>query len=217
MFRGHFLWGTRMQSRAVLCQNLSVTFYPPAISVRFRSSSSGGVALDANAEGTSASFVCGSFTSFSLRIGETPGLVEEARFRTNGCGYMIASAEVLTRWLEGASLADLHGLGEVELSSVIATELGEFPTERQQCASVVFEALRIAMSNYRASRIEEFQGEKALICTCFSVDEETVVTAINENGFTDVNEVSDHCRAGSGCGSCRMLIADLIESAEPTP
>ncbi len=201
----------------LMCQNLPVSFYGRPVNELFISSSNGGVAFDANAQGTSASFVCGSFASFSLRISETPGLVGEARFRTNGCGYMTASAEVLTRWLEGVSLADLHGLSEVELNGVIATELGELPPERQQCATVVFEALRNAMSNYRASRIEEFQGEKALICTCFSVSEETIMTAIAENGLTDVDEVSALCRAGSGCGSCRMLIADLIESAEPTP
>ena len=206
-----------MQSRALLCQNLRVSFYPPAINERFRSPANGGIAADANAAGTSASFVCGSFVAFSLRICESSGLIEEARFQTNSCGYMIAAADVLSTWLRKLPLADLHGLSEIELTSVITAELGELPPARQHCATVVFEALRIAMSDYRTSRLEEFQGEKALICTCFGVAEETVVKAITENHFTDVDEVSDICRAGSGCGSCRMLIAELIESAEQPP
>jgi NifU-like protein len=68
------------------------------------------------------------------------------------------------------------------------------------------------MAEYRRHRIEEFQGEKALICTCFGVSEETIVNVIAENDLTDVDEVSGLCRAGSGCGSCRMLIAELIDS-----
>jgi NifU-like protein len=67
------------------------------------------------------------------------------------------------------------------------------------------------MAAYRARRIEEFQGEKALICTCFGVSEETIIGAIAENGFTEVEQVSKAYRAGSGCGSCRFLIQELID------
>lgn len=128
---------------------------------------------------------------------------------------MVAAAEQMSTWLEKLTLSDLHGLSEIELTRIITAELGEMPPARQDCATVVFEALRIAMSDYRTSRLDEFQGEKALICTCFGVAEETVVRTIAENKLTDVDEVSELCRAGSGCGSCRMLIAELIESAEP--
>ncbi len=202
-----------MQSPASLCQNLSVSFYPLHVSERSRSAENVGVVRDANAVGTAASFDCGCFATFSIRISETDGIIEDARFRSNGCGYMIAAADVMSTWVGKLPLSDLHGLSEIELTSVITAELGELPIARQHCAAVVFEALRIAMSDYRSSRLDEFQGEKALICTCFGVAEETVVKAITENHFTDVDEVSDICRAGSGCGSCRMLIAELIESA----
>jgi len=67
------------------------------------------------------------------------------------------------------------------------------------------------MAAYRERRVEEFQGEKALICTCFGVSEETIVTAISENSLSDVDQVVDLCRAGSGCGSCRMLIQELVD------
>ena len=124
---------------------------------------------------------------------------------------MIAAADAMCDWLHGKTLSDLHGLNDGELMEAIASELGRLPEDRDQCGDVVFQALRNAMAAYRERRIEEFQGERALICTCFGVSEETIVTAIAENGFTEVEQVSRVYRAGSGCGSCRFLIQELID------
>ncbi len=124
---------------------------------------------------------------------------------------MIASADALCDWLAGLELSEMHGLNDDELSDAIYGELGTFPAERTQCAKIVFQALRNAMSEYRARRIEEFQGETALICTCFGVAEQTLIDAIGQNGFTEVEQVSEAFRAGSGCGSCRFLIQELID------
>jgi len=158
--------------------------------------------------------VCGSFVEVSIRIAPDSGLIEAATFRTNGCGYLVAAADVLCGWLAGKQLAELHGLNEQELAESIYAELGSFTTERAQCADLAFGALRGVMSLYRQRRIEEFQGEKALICTCFGVSEESVVAAVVENGFTNIEQVVENCRAGSGCGSCRMLIQEIIDSQE---
>ena len=200
-------------SRTTLWQNRFVTFYPSKVSDRLNATSNAGVASDANAEGTSASFVCGSFVSMSLHIDEEAGLIEEARFRTNGCGFMVSAADVLCGWLSRKTVVDLQGLHDAELMHVVRDDLDTtFPKDRIQCAGIVFEALRSAMATYREHRVEEFQGEKALICTCFGISEETIRAAISENQITDIDEVTEVCRAGSGCGSCRMLIGELIDA-----
>ena len=187
-------------------------FYPSRVNDRFTAPSNAGVASDANAEGTSASFVCGSFASLSLRIDEEAGLIDEAKFQTNGCGFMISAADVISGWLRKKAFAELHGLQDADLLQIVRDELDIFPDDRTQCAAIVFEALRSTMAAYRRHRVEEFQGEKALICTCFGVSEETIAAAIVENRITEIDEVMEICRAGSGCGSCRMLIGELIDS-----
>jgi NifU-like protein len=148
----------------------------------------------------------------SLLISDESGVIEFASFRTNGCGYAVAASDVLCGWLDGKELTDLHGLGALELSQVISNELDNFPAGRQHCAEIVFDALRRVMAVYRQRRIAEFQGEKALICTCFGISEDSIVNVIAREGFTEVDEVADACRAGSGCGSCRMLIQELIDT-----
>ena len=187
-----------------------MAFYPEAIDRRLCSPANAG-SDDVGTEGTSASFACGSFVEISVRMDVDSAGVESARFRTNGCGFMIAAADVLCDWLSEKSLEQLHGLNENELMNLISTHLGKFPPDRVQCANVVFEALRNAMGLYRERRVEEFIGEKAVICTCFGISEDAIITAISENGFTEVAQVADAYRAGSGCGSCRFLIQELID------
>jgi NifU-like protein len=161
-----------------------------------------------------ASFVCGSFVEIAIRVDEDTGVINTAVFRTNGCGYMVAAADVLCEWLAQKKLAELHGLTEGELVETVYSRLGSFPAERDQCAAIAFEALRNAMSLYRERRIEEFQGEKPLICTCFGISEDSIAEAVATNGFTEVGQVIATCRAGSGCGSCRMLIQEIIDSQD---
>ena len=173
-----------------------------------------GRAADASTEGTAASFVCGAFTTISLRIHAETSTLEDARYLTNGCGFMTAAADVVCATITGHPLADLQGLHEVALDKLVADALGKLPPDRVQCASVVFEAMRSAFAKYRQSRIDEFQGEKALICTCFGVSEETIVETIAKNSLDEVSEVTRLCRAGSGCGSCRMLIEELIDARD---
>jgi NifU-like protein len=72
--------------------------------------------------------------------------------------------------------------------------------------------LQDAFADFRAFQIEEFAGEKALICTCFGVSEERIEKAITENNLQTVEEVGEFCRAGTGCGSCQPLIQEIIDS-----
>ncbi len=187
-------------------------FYPSEISKRFSSSVNAGKLENANATGTGASFQCGSFVRISLQVEMNSKQIESAKFQTNGCGYMIAAADALTEQLIGSKLTDLHGLTVDNLGSASDEGLEEFPEDRRQCRHLVFEALRGALADYRINTINEFNGEKALVCTCFGVSEETIDKCIIEISPKTVGEVTDNCRAGGGCGSCQMLIREMIET-----
>jgi NifU-like protein len=73
------------------------------------------------------------------------------------------------------------------------------------------ETLQNALANFRAFQVEEWTGEKALICSCFGVSEETIENLIKTNSLETVEEVTDVCNAGGGCGSCQPLIQELID------
>lgn len=188
-----------------------MSVYPEKIGERCLGPQHIGRAENENGAGKSASFVCGSFIRFSVNVDGETKTIGEIRSETNGCGYLIAAAETLSAMLTDTALTDLKGARDPDLATRISRELGEFPDERVQCGDLVLEAFHSALANYREHVIEEFQGEKALICTCFGVSEETIIKVIEENKLNDVADVSAVCNAGLGCGSCQMLIRELIE------
>ena len=188
-----------------------MSVYPPAVNTRLISPARAGRAAGANGVGTAVSFECGSFVRISMAVVDDDRMITDARFQTNGCGFMTATADVVAEYLTGRPLTELHSMDAVELEGLIHAELGEFPPRRRQCAAVVLEALRLALADHRAYAIEEFRGEKALICTCFGVSEETVQQYIEEKMPETVAQVTAACRAGGGCGSCRMLIQEMID------
>ena len=167
---------------------------------------------DANSVGTGASFRCGSFVRFYLSIETESSTIDKVTFRSNGCGYMAAGADILAESLTSRRLADLHGLTDAELSELIHHELGDVPAARRECIDAGIQALRSAFAAFRAARIEEFAGEQALICTCFGITEGRIERVIRETGAVSVEDVSAECNAGLGCGSCRMMIEEMIDS-----
>lgn len=186
--------------------------YPPQVANLANRPDNAGPLDGANAIGTAASFVCGSFVRFLLIVENSDQRIGAAKFQSNGCGYMIAAAGAVSKLLSGKDLRDLHGMDIGEMLNEIEAQTVAFPADRIQCGEVVIEALKNALAEYRRYRIEEFQGEKALICTCFGVSEETISKVITESHATDVSTVSAVCRAGSGCGSCQMLIREMIDT-----
>lgn len=194
-----------------ICQNLLVKLYPTKVTDAIVLRLEGGEAFESDADAIAASFDCGCFIRFRVRVDDIDQNIR-VDFSSNGCGYMVASGEVLANALHGRHLRDLHGLDPDELTAQISKRLGEFPAERRQCRTLAIEALTGAFAAYRCKRIEEFAGEKALICTCFGVSEEKIENLVRHRHLTDVAGVSDACNAGSGCGACRMLIQEIIDT-----
>ena len=138
--------------------------------------------------------------------------IKEVGFRSNGCGYMIAAADRVAETVTGRELTSLHSINEAEFTSLITDHFGVFPLQRSHCLHSVLEAFRSALADHRAFLIEEFRGEKPLICTCFGITEESIENFIVSNQPRSVDEVTAGCRAGGGCGSCRMLIQEMLDT-----
>ena len=192
-------------------KNCLVSYYPSKISERFHAPKNSGEAENANAVGVGASFACGAFVRFYLYLDAQTKQIKAAKYKTNGCGFSIAAAEILAEKIVGEKLTELHGLDKSELRGVIENELEKYPSGRSHCLEICLDALQQAFSDFRRFQIEEFTGEKALICTCFGVSEETIEKIIRENRSHTVEAVGEICSAGTGCGSCQFLIQELID------
>jgi len=189
-----------------------VSFYPEKTSEKFNAPKNVGKAASANAFGTSATFVCAAILRLTLRIEINTKEILDARFQTNGCGFLIASADVLTEKIIGKRLVELHGLDKQNLQTEIESELGTFENHRRHCLDLTFDALQNSFADFRAGQIEEFAGEKALICTCFGISEETIEQLIKKKSLKTIEEITNVCNAGGGCGSCQPLIQEIIDT-----
>lgn len=187
-----------------------MTVYPKKVELRAFAPREFGVADEAAVCGRSASFVCGCYVSFSLTADQEK---IATTFASNGCGYMVAVADIIAETLSGKDVSELHGLGQAELINLVESDIGVLPSAREHCAEVCFEAVRNTFAFLRERRIEEFRGEEALICTCFGVSERVIEEFAASNSGVSVDSVAESCRAGSGCGSCRMLIQEMIDAA----
>jgi NifU-like protein len=182
--------------------------YPDAINKSLREAKHAGRLGRADAAGTAASFECGSFVRFE--VAEIEGKMGIA-YSTNGCGFLVAAAEVIVEQLEGRPLSELHGLRDEELAAIIESRVNQkFPDNRQQCLNLVLEGVHGVFANLRESRLASASSE-ALICTCFGVTEETIEKCIAVHQPKTIEEVTELCRAGGGCGSCRMLIGEMLD------
>ena len=74
----------------------------------------------------------------------TDGIIEDAKFKTYGCGSAIASSSLLTEWVRGKSLDQAREISNVQ----IAQELS-LPPVKIHCSVLAEDAIRAAVDDYR--------------------------------------------------------------------
>ena len=73
------------------------------------------------------------------------------------------------------------------------------------------EALEAAIENYRTGGKVKHELKGKVVCNCFGVTEDEIERVIKENNLTSVEEVTNYCKAGGGCGGCKGEIEKIIQ------
>ena len=89
---------------------------------------------------------CGDVMKLQLKIGED-GVIQDAKFKTFGCGSAIASSSLVTEWVKGMSVEKAL---EVK-NSAIAEELS-LPPVKIHCSVLAEDAIKAAIADYRAKQ-----------------------------------------------------------------
>jgi NifU-like protein len=159
--------------------------------------------------GRAGSTICGATLRVSLGI-DASQRISEAKFKAAGCSFLVASASLLTEQIKGEHTREVAAMVQPPANILMQTA-GEMPSEKAHCAALVCEALLAAITSYSDSVRDEWEGDEALICTCFCVSERTIEQAINAGGLRTIAEVTRVCSAGGGCRSCYSLIEDILQ------
>ncbi len=186
--------------------------YSPKVAGLAASAIHAGIDADADGFGADADLGCGSVVRFSVKFDDSTGNVSAVRFNSNGCSYMVAAAEALCSRLSGQSVESLGGLGGDQLAELLTAELGGIPDDRGHCAATCVTAVKKAFADRRERRAAGSLTGSTLICSCFGVGEAEIRGVIESIGADSVADVTAACNAGGGCGSCQMLIQELIDT-----
>ncbi|MBF4489620.1 Fe-S cluster assembly scaffold IscU [Psychrobacter sp. N25K4-3-2] len=117
--------------------------------------------LDKNAKNVGTGMVgapaCGDVMRLQIQVDDN-GIIEDARFKTYGCGSAIASSSLVTEWLKGKSLDQA---GEIK-NSHIAEELA-LPPVKVHCSVLAEDAIKAAISDYKDKHAAAAVTEEAVI------------------------------------------------------
>lgn len=104
---------------------------------------------------------CGDVMKLQIKVNPTTGLIEDAKFKTYGCGSAIASSSLVTEWVKGKSLDEALAIK----NSHIAEELA-LPPVKIHCSILAEDAIKAAVSDYKANRVGKLAlGAAAAVTT----------------------------------------------------
>ena len=89
---------------------------------------------------------CGDVMKLQIKV-NNEGIIEDARFKTYGCGSAIASSSLVTEWVKGKSLDEAQAIKNTD----IAEEL-ELPPVKIHCSILAEDAIKAAIADYKSKR-----------------------------------------------------------------
>ncbi|OBW95442.1 scaffolding protein [Gallibacterium salpingitidis] len=89
---------------------------------------------------------CGDVMQLQIKVNDN-GIIEDAKFKTYGCGSAIASSSLITEWVKGKSLDEAQAIK----NSDIAAEL-ELPPVKVHCSILAEDAIKAAIADYKAKK-----------------------------------------------------------------
>ena len=92
---------------------------------------------------------CGDVMRLQIKV-DDKGVIEDAKFKTYGCGSAIASSSLLTEWVKGRSIDEATEIKNKD----IADELG-LPPVKIHCSVLAEDAIRAAIADVKSKRGEE--------------------------------------------------------------
>jgi nitrogen fixation protein NifU and related proteins len=103
--------------------------------------------LDKDAENVGTGLVgapaCGDVMKLQIRV-SPDGIIEDAKFKTFGCGSAIASSSLITDWVKGKTLDEAAGIKNTEIATHLA-----LPPVKIHCSVLAEDAIKAAVSDYR--------------------------------------------------------------------
>ncbi len=88
---------------------------------------------------------CGDVMKLQIKVNPLTGLIEDAKFKTYGCGSAIASSSLVTEWVKGKSLDEALTIKNTHIAEELA-----LPPVKIHCSILAEDAIKAAVNDYKA-------------------------------------------------------------------
>ncbi len=89
---------------------------------------------------------CGDVMKLQLKISDD-GIIEDAKFKTYGCGSAIASSSLVTEWVKGKTLDEAAGIKNTDIAEELA-----LPPVKIHCSILAEDAIKAAIADYKQKK-----------------------------------------------------------------
>jgi nitrogen fixation NifU-like protein len=115
--------------------------------------------LDKNSEDVGTGLVgapaCGDVMKLQIKVGPD-GLIEDAKFKTFGCGSAIASSSLVTEWVKGKTIDEAETIKNTDIAQHLA-----LPPVKIHCSVLAEDAIKAAIADYRAKSAKKDESSAA--------------------------------------------------------
>ena len=87
---------------------------------------------------------CGDVMRLQLKVGDN-GIIEDAKFKTYGCGSAIASSSLVTEWVKGKSIDEATSIKNTDIAQELA-----LPPVKIHCSILAEDAIKAAVEDYKS-------------------------------------------------------------------
>jgi nitrogen fixation NifU-like protein len=115
--------------------------------------------LDKNSEDVGTGLVgapaCGDVMKLQIKV-SPEGLIEDAKFKTFGCGSAIASSSLVTEWVKGKTVDEAETIKNTDIAKHLA-----LPPVKIHCSVLAEDAIKAAIADYRAKTVKKDETQEA--------------------------------------------------------
>lgn len=90
---------------------------------------------------------CGDVMKLQIKVSKD-GIIEDAKFKTFGCGSAIASSSLITQWVRGKTLDEAKSIRNTEIAQHLA-----LPPVKVHCSILAEDAIKAAVDDYQAKQV----------------------------------------------------------------
>src|SRR5438270_9489504 len=101
---------------------------------------------------------CGDVMKLQIKVNPETGVIEDAKFKTFGCGSAIASSSLATEWLKGKTVDEAMGIKNTQIVEELA-----LPPVKVHCSVLAEDAIKAAIKDYQAKQAGAVAQEPAAV------------------------------------------------------